>query len=151
MRANMVGLLVAAALVAFGCESVVDGPTVGTESGRRPLPELNVSNQTTIAVRVVVNGREVAVLEPGAVLHDLVIDAIPMPWLVQLTTATRRVLLDLAIEQDAVLTTTGPDGQVSTKGQGARVDLSCGRLEAWVGPPLLGPPPGRGTLGDCDP
>lgn len=32
-----------------------------------------------------------------------------------------------------------------------RVDLSCGRLDMWSGPPLLGPFPGPGTPSDCNP
>jgi hypothetical protein len=35
------------------------------------------------------------------------------------------------------------------KGDGNRVDLSCGRIDVWAGPPLLGPAPGPGTPGDC--
>ena len=37
------------------------------------------------------------------------------------------------------------------KGSGARVDLSCGRLDVWVGPPMHGPFPAPGRPGDCDP
>jgi hypothetical protein len=38
----------------------------------------------------------------------------------------------------------------SGSGSGARVDLSCGRLDIWVGVPMLGPAPGPGAPGDCD-
>jgi len=37
------------------------------------------------------------------------------------------------------------------KGDAVRVDLSCGRLDIWSGPPLLGPAPGPGKPGDCAP
>jgi hypothetical protein len=37
------------------------------------------------------------------------------------------------------------------KGDANRVDLSCGRLDIWSGPPLLGPAPGPGSPGDCGP
>ena len=40
---------------------------------------------------------------------------------------------------------------LSAQGDAVRVDLSCGRLDIWSGPPLLGPPPGPGTPGDCTP
>ncbi len=34
---------------------------------------------------------------------------------------------------------------------GARVDLSCGRIDIWSGTPMMGPAPGPGVPGDCDP
>ncbi len=40
-----------------------------------------------------------------------------------------------------------PDGQGSTRAA-ARVDLSCGRIDMWAGPPLAGPVPGPGSPGD---
>jgi hypothetical protein len=50
---------------------------------------------------------------------------------------------------DVWQTTPDANGRSESKGDAIRVDLSCGLLEVWTGPPLTGPPPGPGTSGDC--
>jgi len=72
------------------------------------------------------------------------------PWLVEARTPTGRVLSSMTVRPGDVWETTMPDGSTQMKGDAVRVDLSCGRLDMWSGPPLLGPAPGPGKTGDCD-
>jgi hypothetical protein len=74
-----------------------------------------------------------------------------LPWHVAVRTLSGRELLAFDVGPDSVTSTTGPDGRVEMRGAGARVDLSCGRLDAYAGPPMIGPAPGPGVPGDCEP
>jgi hypothetical protein len=74
-----------------------------------------------------------------------------MPWAIEATSPSGRILLELVALPGVVWSTTEPDGSTSQHGAANRVDLSCGRLDVFVGPPLLGPMPGLGVPGDCDP
>jgi len=57
----------------------------------------------------------------------------------------------MTVHPGDVWATTGPNGEGREKGDGVRVDLSCGRLDVWSGPPMIGPAPGTGSPGDCAP
>jgi hypothetical protein len=61
------------------------------------------------------------------------------------------VLLELPIELRDVEPPVMDNGVTSMSGAGARADLSCGRLDVWVGAPMLGPAPDGGVPGDCEP
>jgi hypothetical protein len=112
---------------------------------------LGVSNETSIPVAVVVNGTLIETIDP----HTS--DAIPasrlpgLAWIVQVQTVSGRRLVGLTVHEGDVQEQHASDGSGSARGDGARVDLSCGRIDVWSGPPLLGPMPGPGVPGDCDP
>jgi hypothetical protein len=108
---------------------------------------LSVSNGSTLPVTLVVNGVAVGVLQPGG--GDDVPSARlpPLPWDAHVRSPSGRDLLQLTVLPGDVQ---GKPGAF-TSGRAARVDLSCGRIDLWSGPPLLGPMPGPGTPGDCAP
>lgn len=75
-----------------------------------------------------------------------------LPWHVEARTqAGGRLLLSFDVKRGDVFSTTEPDGQGSARGVSERRDLSCGRLDVWSGPRMMGPPPGPGERGDCEP
>jgi len=113
--------------------------------------DLVVSNQTALAITLAVNG--IVVRTIPAHRDDLVLvkDLPPQPWAVETRTPNGRVLSSMTVRPGDVWTTNAPDGSTQMKGDAVRVDLSCGRLDVWSGPPLFGPPPGPGKPGDCDP
>ena len=113
--------------------------------------ELGVDNGTTLEVRIVVNGTQVASV-PAAQQEFVESSALPdLPWRIQALSPTGRVLLEMHVESGVVWSTTAPDGHSESHSAGARVDLSCGRLDLYVGAPMLGPMPGPGVPGDCEP
>jgi hypothetical protein len=108
--------------------------------------DLIVSNQTTLAVTVAVNGTVVRTIQPGT--QDILApkDLPPLPWAVEARAPSGRVLTSMTVRPGDVWETAN-----QMKGDAVRVDLSCGRLDMWSGPPLLGPAPGPGKPGDCAP
>jgi hypothetical protein len=117
-------------------------------SGVVPPSEMTLSalNATTTPLVLAVNGIAVKDLQPGDQV-EISADALPaLPWAAEVRLPTGRPLLSLTVRFGDV-----DRGQVSLKGDAARVDLSCGRVDLWSGPPLLGPAPLPGTPGDCDP
>jgi len=121
-------------------------------SGARPVG-VEVANATDLDVTLVVNARIIRVVNA----HDRTADPItadvlgPMPWTVEARTSTGRLLTSLVVHDGDVKYEDLGNGQRSAQGDGARVDLSCGRLDVWAGPPLMGPMPGPGAPGDCVP
>jgi hypothetical protein len=107
--------------------------------------DLVVSNQTTLTVTVAVNGNGVRSVLPHTQETLFVKDLPAQPWLVETRSSTGRVLSSMTVRPGDVWASGN-----EIKGDAVRVDLSCGRLDMWSGPPLLGPAPGPGTLGDCD-
>lgn len=144
-RSGLVNVLLGAALaLLLGACSLIDG-AIHTPS--RPVG-VEVSNGTTLPITLVVNGVIVRNIGPGdGTPGPITADVLgPMPWTVEARTASGRVLLTLSVH----------DGDVqyqesSSRGDAARIDLSCGRLDVWAGPPLAGPMPGPGVPGDCAP
>ena len=112
---------------------------------------VNISNETTIPVGVFVNGSRVAGVDPQSRVEIPPGDLPPPPWAVDVRTLGERSLVSLDVGVNPVTRTVYPDGHEVMAGPGTRVDLSCGRIDIWVGPPLLGPAPDSGTPGDCDP
>lgn len=117
---------------------------------RSPAPgadDVNVANNTRLDVVVLVNGSPARVVSPGASTSIPATEPGPLPWHVEARTAgTGRLLISIDVT----------DGSVDVEGKqqqgvGSRADLSCGRLDVWVGPPMLGPAPGPGEPGDCEP
>jgi hypothetical protein len=123
----------------------------GCAAGPQEAPDLGVSNGTTLPVAVVVNGSFVKSIAPGKM--ELIAGSTlpPLPWSVDTRSPSGRVLLHLDVAVGSVWSTTNPDGSTERHGAANRVDLSCGRLDVYAGPPLAGPIPDPGSQGDCDP
>ncbi len=135
--------------------SLILGLVAGCASpGASQVYAIGVSNGTTLTVAIVVNGRTVRTLAPGS---GTTADGIPaselgpLPWSVEARSPSGRLLTTMTVHDGDVFATAMPGGGGTSRGDGARVDLSCGRLDIWVGPPLLGPVPGTGSPGDCEP
>ena len=112
---------------------------------------LGISNGTTIPVGLSVNGTTIETFEAGGGDQAIPATKLPaLPWVAEVRTVAGRVLLRLTVHEGDVIETHSYGGG-SSKGDGARVDLSCGRIDLWSGPPLLGPMPGPGIPGDCTP
>ncbi len=125
--------------------------TMSCSDTRRATEPLRVNNGTSLTLTVLVNGQPVSVLSPASGAVEISPALLPAwPWYVQLQSPSGRRLLELTVRPESVTRTTGSGGQVAIQGAAARVDLSCGRLDVWVGPPLAGPPPESGSPGDCD-
>lgn len=107
--------------------------------------DIVVSDQTTMPVTVYVNGTIVRVVSPQA-QETLPAGQLPsLPWIVEARTSRGRVLASMTVRAGDAWRQAG-----AWKGDATRVDLSCGRLDIWSGPPILGPSPGPGIPGDCD-
>lgn len=101
--------------------------------------ELHVSNGTPLDLVLAVNG-QVEPLAPNA-QGDFSASRLPsLPWFAEVSTTTGRILLSLTVRSGDVIETSN-----SRKGDLARVDLSCGRIDLWSGPPAGGPAPGPGA------
>jgi hypothetical protein len=113
---------------------------------------LNISNGTTLTVTLVVNGTVVATAVPGVAVAPIPASALPpLPWIVEARSPSGRVLTSMTVKAGDVWRSVLPDGSVEDQSDGARVDLSCGRLDIWSGEPMIGPAPGSGSPGDCAP
>jgi hypothetical protein len=115
-----------------------------------PVPDdqmiLSVSNLTDRQLELFVNDGRVAVLDPASSKGVPAGQLPAMPWDAQVRLPTGRVLLELTIRSGSFVRNAN-----GGSGPGTRVDLSCGRIDLWSGFPLMGPVPGPGVPGDCDP
>lgn len=132
-----------ALLMSAACSSVGPNPTAPAD--------LQISNGTTLVLALVVNGTTVRSVAPGAVEKIAPSELPPQPWYVEARSPSGRLLTSMTVRAGDVSRTSLPNGGTQYKGDAARIDLSCGRLDIWAGPPLLGPPPGPGSPGDCAP
>jgi len=112
---------------------------------------LEVSNGTTIPVMLTVNGAAGLPIAAGQRADLGVADIGPLPWVAQARTGSGRVLVGTTVRTGDVWSQQNADGSGESRGVGARVDLSCGRIDIWSGVPMMGPAPGPGEAGDCDP
>ena len=110
---------------------------------------LSIQNGTTIAVALMVNGTVIETVTAGGYQDPIKAKLPGLPWNVETRSPSGRVLSSMTVHAGDVWQTTDPNGGGETKGDAVRVDLSCGRLDVWSGPPLLGPVPGPGQPGDC--
>jgi hypothetical protein len=133
------------------CLVVLLVATVGCAPESRP--PLGIANGTTMTIGLFVNGEHVGTYAPGSGVTIPGAGLPSMPWFVEARTSTGRVVTSMRVEPDQVTSTTFADGRSETTGAAARVDLSCGRLDVWAGPPVGGPmPPSHaGAPGDCEP
>jgi hypothetical protein len=114
------------------------------------LPQLGISNGTTLTVTLVVNGAVVETLAPQTVDSSVPLAGLPpLPWTVEARSPSGRVLVSMPVNEGDVHTEHTPGDGTSSAGDSGRVDLSCGRLDIWAGTRPVGPGPGPGTPGDC--
>ncbi len=130
----------------------VDRLPVGVDVTTAPdAMRLELNNGTSIVVVLSVNGGGGHDVGPGSVANLGMTELGPLPWLATVSTVRGRRLLELRVDAGSVSVSNEGGGRSSAGGRGARADLSCGRIDLWSGPPMLGPAPGPGTPGDCDP
>lgn len=129
-------------VVLAGCIPSTDRPIGPVPDGEMSITAVN---QTDRPLELVVNGRPIAQVQPGSQTFDAG-RLPPLPWFAELRLVTGRSLLTLPVGSGSV--TIVANGSNSP---GIRADLSCGRIELWVMFPLIGPAPGPGRPGDCDP
>lgn len=144
MRWSAPCMYLAGALLLAACGPVPVAPSQAASSD--PTPELKYSNQTSLDIHVIVNGTDLATLAPTTG-GSIDASAMPtLPWSIVAQTSGGRVLASFLVKPGDVVSSGG-----AQRGVGVRVDLSCGRLDLWSGPPLGGPAPGPGNSGDCGP
>lgn len=134
-----------ALVLVLGCTPTVVPPR------SPPTNDLEVGNGTTLDVTLVVNGAALRVVPPGAAVRVPVSELPLLPWTVEARSPRGRVLTSMTVRPGDVRATTTPNGARAYQSAGVRVDLSCGRLDIWSGIPMLGPLPGPGRPGDCEP
>ena len=134
--------LLGVVFVMAACVSTTS-PAPSPSAGGRTFPDLSVSNGTTIAVTILVNGVVLETVDPGGYQDPVAVAMPALPWQIEARSPSGRLLTSLAV-------TKGTYVDWNT-GVGARADLSCGRLDLWSGPPMIGPAPPSpaGTAGDC--
>ena len=111
-----------------------------------PPPTLHVSNDTTLLLTVSINDQVVGSAPPGQI-SNFDPTSFAGPWHVAIDTASGRRLLDMTYSAGEISSTNGSEG-----GVGQRLDLSCGRLDVYAGPPMSGPaPPQSFPPNDCQP
>jgi hypothetical protein len=141
-------VLLVLGLIVGGCAAVP-----GSSAAVRP--KLGISNGTTLAVTIVINGRIVATAKPeggGPEVDPLTLP--DLPWSVEARSPSGRVLTSMKVKVGDIWTTVRPGGAVESSGAFARVDLSCGSLRIWAGDVMpSGPVPASpaGSSGDCVP
>ena len=145
---GLIGLLLPIALA--GCMSANGAGTAGPSQTQEM--KLSIGNWTTIPVTLVVNGAAVETIPAGGYEDPIKASLPAMPWNVETRSPSGRVLSTLVVHQGDYWMTSVPNGGTEIKGDAARVDLSCGRIDVWYGPPLLGPVPDPSASyppGDC--
>ena len=112
---------------------------------------LEAGNGTSLTVTLVVNGAALRVIPPGESAVVPVGELPLLPYVVEARSPRGRLLTSMTVRAGDIRETTTPIGARQYSSAAVRVDLSCGRLDIWSGFPMLGPPPGPGKPGDCDP
>ncbi len=135
-------------MVAIGCGAAGQS---GSTTPTAP-PGLSISNGTTLTVTLLVNATPAGTFPPGTGRDPIPASDLPaLPWQVEARSPSGRLLTSMTVHPGDVWETTEPNGEGKQKGDGVRVDLSCGRLDIWSGPPMIGPALGTGSPGDCAP
>ena len=110
-----------------------------------------INNGTTLAIELVVNGTVVRQVDPGEAPVLAAAQLPALPWNVEVRSPSGRVLIGMTVRAGDVWTRDNADGSSEAKAAGARVDLSCGRIDIWSLIQVGGPAPGPGVPGDCEP
>jgi hypothetical protein len=113
--------------------------------------DLGINNGTTLPVSLVVNGTAVRQVDPGQAPVLTAAQLPALPWAVEVRSPSGRVLVGMTVRPGDVWTRQNADGSSEAKAAGARVDLSCGRIDIWSLIQMGGPAPGLGVPGDCAP
>jgi hypothetical protein len=132
--------LAAAAVILGSCGSLLPLPNPQPGAG------ISVENGTTLEVTIILNGSAVGRVQAGDGAEIPPGELPPLPWSVEARSPSGRLLVSMTVMPGDV----DREGN-EQRGVGGRVDLSCGRLDVWSGPPMLGPAPGDGVPGDCLP
>jgi hypothetical protein len=110
-------------------------PSAGASASPPPPTEnaipLRIANGSTIIVQLVVNGQVVATVAPGTEVAVPTSTLGPRPWAIETRSPSGRVLSAMNVAADA-------DYNINS-GPGVRADLSCGQIDVWLGPGMLGP------------
>lgn len=141
----MLSVLAVAALVG-GCQPPSSGGIVPADQ-----MQLSVANGTSIDVVLVVNGLRIRTIDRFARIDVPASDLPALPWAAEVHLPGGRTLVATTVHAGDVWSTAVPAGGTEQRGVGARVDLSCGRIDLYSGPVMLGPAPGSGAPGDCEP
>jgi hypothetical protein len=138
-------VLVVAACVAMLIASCAFVPGIGND-------RIHVVNSTTLLVTLVVNGRQIAVVQPSAGADAGPSELGSMPWHAVVRTASGRELVTIDVAPGSVQDVHNADGTGSYSAPAARIDLSCGQIRLYAGRIMPGgPAPGPGSPGDCLP
>lgn len=113
--------------------------------------ELSVSNETSLDLVLVVNNQSIQALAAHTLTIVSASELPPLPWAAEVQLPSGRSLIAAVARAGDVWSRAIPNGGTEMHGIGTRVDLSCGRIDLYTGPPLMGPMPGPGSPGDCDP
>jgi hypothetical protein len=150
LRTGIATAPMVATIALAGCGSLFPSPRV--EPSAAVDYTLHVSNGTTLALSVIVNGQSIGVA-PAGINADYTVDQLPgLPWAVETRTVSGRLILQLDVQPGSVIDIRNADGSGSHSAPARRADLSCGRLDLYVGSiGMLGPAPGPGVPGDCVP
>ena len=154
LAAGLVVAVIAVAIVGANLRTTQNGGAAAT-TGAAAHVSLGISNGTTLAVTLFVNGKRVAYYPPGGPPPTIDPASLPpLPWIVEARSPSGRVLTSMQVKPGEVQTTALPGFGVEHSAPFARVDLSCGRLTIWAGdiePSGPAPEPSPGTPGDCAP
>lgn len=114
-------------------------------------PIVHVANTTTLTLSTTVNGLDAG---SAAAMASTVVDVRQFgqaPWTIVARTSSGLELHTLELAANSAYYMTG-DYPLSAFGPFSRLDLSCGRLDLWVGYPPSGPRPlDTFPAHDCDP
>jgi hypothetical protein len=153
---GVVGVVLAGCSLLPGVEPTPTDPSQlppGAEVTLAPdAMRLELSNGSTLPVVLAVNRGTGLLVEAGGRAALGVGEIGPLPWDAVVLTEEGRVLLELVVRPGDVAVGNTGNGGSSSRGRGVRADLSCGRIDLWSGPRMMGPaPPESFEPGDCDP
>jgi hypothetical protein len=120
------------------CQALIHAPEVVPPEAMR----LEASNETSVEIVLFVNGVSIRNLPPMQSVALSSSELPVLPWQAELRLGTGRTVLHLDVAAgDVTVERDGNGTMVSQGGDAVRIDLVCGRLDLWSGPPLLGGPP----------
>jgi hypothetical protein len=142
-RAGVSLLLCSIALAAIGCAA--QPGSVQSPVGTAAVSGLDYSNGTSLGIDLFINGKKVLTMLPGTANSIPVSNLTALPWTVEARTSVGRVLGTMTVRQGDVV-----EASAYQRGDAFRVNLPCGVLDIWSGPPLIGPV-ATTSPGDCEP